>query len=113
MTDKTRAKNLTFYERRDQVETGLRCYAGAAARADAAARRDARRGAGGRIRLRIVLVSSSPELRDELAQQIIADADDGSRLEVTSTGASTRGGAGGGRRAAALVGGGGRRTAAK
>ena len=29
MTDKTRAKNLTFYERRDQVDTGLRCYAGA------------------------------------------------------------------------------------
>ena len=25
MTDKTRAKNLTFYERRDQVETGLHC----------------------------------------------------------------------------------------
>ena len=84
MTDKTRAKNLTFYERKDQVETGLRCYAGAAARADAAARRDARRGAGGRTRLRIVLVSSSPELRDELAQQIIADADDGSRLEVVT-----------------------------
>ena len=45
MTDKTRAKNLTFYERKDQVETGLRCYAGAAARGrGGAAGRAARRG---------------------------------------------------------------------
>lgn len=80
-----RAKNLTSAEQQQQLSTGLRCYASAVAQAEAPGRSldsgAARRG-GGRRRLRVVLVSSSPELRESLAARMRAAPASGGRLEV-------------------------------